>query len=459
MKHMSFQIKLTIVFIVLLVFVLVVSTFFVYQKALTQQKEDLRAKLLDLAKLASVLIDGERLSQIKPELESQNTLPYKEIKVVLDNIRNIDPIIDSVYTMIKSNKENIWIFLVDSGDKRGVSAFCGERYDVSNLPEMQLAFAGPSVDKDPSRDKWGVFLSGYAPIYNKQGDAVAIIGIDVKAESIRHMQLLLAKRFNWVLAFGITFSLLLGWFVARTITNPLHALSSAVKEVGAGDLTKKVVIKTGDELEDLAGTFNKMTDELLDSQKKLHRHYLGTLKSLAQALEAKDPYTIGHSERVANYALNIAKDLGLSDNDLELIKEVCIFHDIGKIGVPERILSKPGPLTEEEERIIRLHPKVGEDILKYIEFLKPGITIVRDHHERPDGKGYPHGLKGKEIPLLALIVAVADVFDALTTDRPYRKALSKDKAIKMLEDNKGTQFDAHLVDVFVDYLKKYPEKE
>jgi hypothetical protein len=166
MVRIGFQVKLTIIFVSLLIFVLSVTSYFIYQRAIAQQKEELRAKILGLVKVASMLINADRLIQIEPELASQGSALYKEIKTILVKIRNAGPLIDSVYTMIKSNKENIWMFLVDSGDRRGVSAYCGERYDVSKCPQMQLAFDLPSVDKELNQDKWGIWLSGYSPIYN-----------------------------------------------------------------------------------------------------------------------------------------------------------------------------------------------------------------------------------------------------------------------------------------------------
>lgn len=455
MRRMGFQVKLSIFFIALLAVVLLVTTYFVYQRAIMQQKEELRAKILSFAKLASVLIDGDKLSQIKPRLESQNTPLYKEIKTVLEKVRDIDPLIDSVYTLVKTEKENIWMFVVDSGDKRGEIAYCGERFDVSGMPQMQLAFDRPSVDKEPIQDKWGMWLSGYAPIRNQQGQTVAIVGLDVSAESIRQMQLLLAKRFFGVLVFGIILSLLMGWFVARRIASPLRSLMLGVREVQRGNLENKVSVKSKDEIEELAVAFNKMIEGLKQSQDRLQRNYLNTIQSLAQALEAKDPYTRGHSERVKRYAVDIAKRLGLSGEEIKLLEDLCILHDIGKIGIPEKILGKPSPLSEEERQVIKMHPLIGEKILEHIEFLKPGLSIVRDHHERPDGKGYPHNLKIDEISLLASIVAVADAFDAMTSQRPYRKAFSKDEAIVILKENKGSQFNSRIVETFIGCLEEH----
>ncbi|MDP2044183.1 MAG: HD-GYP domain-containing protein, partial [Candidatus Omnitrophota bacterium] len=224
------------------------------------------------------------------------------------------------------------------------------------------------------------------------------------------------------------------------------------KEVGRGNLNFKVKIQSKDEIGELADTFNKMTDGIQKTQVKLQQYYLDTIRSLARALEAKDSYTKGHSQRVSEYALNLAKCLRLNQEEIKLLEELSILHDIGKIGIPEKVLNKQGPLSEEEWRLIKKHPEIGEDILKHIEFLKPGISIVSHHHERPDGKGYPHGLKKEKISLLASIVAIADAYDAMTSDRPYRKAFAKDEAIAMIEKNTGTQFDNRVVEAFIEYL-------
>ena len=453
MKKFGFRLKLNIYFIVLMVSVLTITTFFIYQRAVMQQKKELRSKILSLAKLSSMLIDGDKLLQIKPQIESRNTVFYKQIQEVLKKIRDTDPLIDDVYTMVKTDKENIWMFLVAAGDRRGIVVSCGERYDISKYPQMQVAFNRPSVDKELTVDKWGVWLSSYAPIYNQYREAVAIVGLDVSAESIREMQLLLARRFFGILILGIALSLLLGSFVARGITGPLRNLILGVREVGRGNLMQKVKVTSRDEIEELANAFNKMTDGLQETQAKLQQYYLNTIKSLSRALEAKDPYTKGHSERVTQYAIAIVKRLGFSEKEISLLEDICILHDIGKIGIPEKILLKVTPLSEEEWQIIKQHPEIGKEILKPIEFLKPGLSVVLDHHERPDGKGYPQGLKGDEIPLLASIVSVADAFDAMISDRPYRKAFSKDEAIAVIKENVGTQFDSRAVEAFIESFK------
>jgi putative nucleotidyltransferase with HDIG domain len=231
-----------------------------------------------------------------------------------------------------------------------------------------------------------------------------------------------------------------------------------VRELGKGNLQHKVAVRSSDELSELAKAFNQMSDELMQEKGKLQRYYIETIKSLIRALEAKDKYTSGHSERVAHYAIHIARRLGLPEKDIRLLEEVATLHDIGKIGIPAKILNKNGPLTKDEQDVVKQHPTVGEEILKPIEFLEPGLSAVRDHHERQDGSGYPHGIKGGLISIFAAIAAVADSYDAMTSDRPYRKALTKEEAISILEKNKGTQFDAEVVDAFVAYLESQKPK-
>ncbi|HSE94032.1 MAG TPA: HD-GYP domain-containing protein [Methylomirabilota bacterium] len=174
-----------------------------------------------------------------------------------------------------------------------------------------------------------------------------------------------------------------------------------------------------------------------------------SLLGLANALEAKDPYTRGHSERVGDWSRRLAGMLELSPAEVESVAQAGLLHDIGKIGVPEAVLGKRGPLDPDEWAYMRRHPLVGAQIVAPFEFLAPGALVIRHHHERWDGSGYPDGLAGPRIPLGARIVAVADVYDALTSTRPYRAALSHPAAIDHLLVEAGRTLDAHVVAAFV----------
>lgn len=199
------------------------------------------------------------------------------------------------------------------------------------------------------------------------------------------------------------------------------------------------------------------THELDEEKKSYEELTLETLSSLASVIDAKDHYTNGHSFRVAAYSKGIAEELGLSFQECEQIYFAGLIHDVGKIGINESILTKPGKLSNDEYEIIRSHSQLGGDILKGIKQFPVFEQVARSHHERFDGNGYPDKLKGKNIPLAARIVTVADTFDAMTSDRSYRKALSDEVAIKELNDYKGTQFDPELVDIFLKVYNKYED--
>jgi len=187
---------------------------------------------------------------------------------------------------------------------------------------------------------------------------------------------------------------------------------------------------------------------------KIQDSYFEIVKALAQAIEAKDPYTHGHSERVMQYAVLIAQKLGLPKEKKESLKYAAILHDIGKIGVRGIVLNNPNGLTVEEYDEIKKHPLVGEGIIKPIELLQPIRPLIRHHHEWYNGKGYPDGLSGENIPLGARILAVADAYDAMKSDRPYRKALTKEVIIQEFERGNGTQFEPKIVKIFLELLKQ-----
>jgi HD-GYP domain-containing protein (c-di-GMP phosphodiesterase class II) len=191
---------------------------------------------------------------------------------------------------------------------------------------------------------------------------------------------------------------------------------------------------------------------------ELEQNYLATLKALADSIEAKDPYTRGHSERVTHMALMIGEAMDFTDQELSTLHYGGILHDIGKIGVPEEILNKSGSLTQNEYRIIQRHPVIGEEIVASIPFLHRALPLIRHHHERYDGQGYPDGLAGNNIPLPVKILSVCDAFDAMNSNRPYRKALPLTVSLQELKDKAGTQFDPEVIDVFFHLIQTDPTR-
>ncbi|MEO0184111.1 MAG: HD domain-containing phosphohydrolase [candidate division WOR-3 bacterium] len=201
-------------------------------------------------------------------------------------------------------------------------------------------------------------------------------------------------------------------------------------------------------------SLNKSKEEIERLIAKSNKNFMEFVQLIAKTLDAKDEYTAGHSLRVQEYALKIADELNLSETDKEILKQACLLHDIGKIGIPDGILNKKSPLTEQEKRYIINHPILGKKILSTVSEFRPILDIVYSHHERVDGKGYPQGLDRDKIPLLARIIAVADTYDAITSARPYRRAKRREEAIEELIKAKGTQLDEQLVDIFLKSLAK-----
>ncbi len=198
------------------------------------------------------------------------------------------------------------------------------------------------------------------------------------------------------------------------------------------------------------------TGDLKELYKNMQSAYMATVKALAQAIDAKDHYTHSHSQNVTKYAVAIAKEMGFSQREVHTLREACQLHDLGKIGIHDYILNKSEKLTQEEWEKIRSHSLRGAEILEPLTFLDKVIILIRQHHERYDGTGYPNGLIGEKIKLGARIIAVADAFDAMISERPYRKAYSKKYAISKLKETSGTQFDPQIVKVFLEVLKKEP---
>ena len=202
----------------------------------------------------------------------------------------------------------------------------------------------------------------------------------------------------------------------------------------------------------------KINEELNDTYDKLEKAYLEMVETLRFTVEAKDSYTRGHSDRVSAYSVLIAEKLGLSETVINTLKIGGLFHDIGKIGIPDSILLKEAKLTDDEYSQIKNHPSIGAHILSSVTYFKDILPIVKHHHEKYDGTGYPSRLKGEEIPYLARIAAVADSFDAMSSKRSYRNSLPMDVIISEFERCKGTQFDPQIADVFLNILKNEPEK-
>lgn len=261
-------------------------------------------------------------------------------------------------------------------------------------------------------------------------------------------------RTSWlVAALALALAILAAVLAASALSRPVRALADSVRRMSEGDLTQRVEIPGTFELAELAEGFNHMGAELEKSIGRLklaarenQELFLSSIRALAAAVDAKDPYTRGHSERVARYSVAIARHMGLPADEVKMVRIAALLHDVGKIGIDDRILRKPTALTDDEFEIMKLHPVKGALIMGQIPQMKWIIPGMKYHHEKWDGTGYPEGLKGEEIPMLARIISVADTFDAMTTTRPYQKAMNSDYVVSRIRTFAGTRYDARVID-------------
>ncbi|MFT8319703.1 MAG: HD domain-containing phosphohydrolase [Bacillus sp. (in: firmicutes)] len=255
-----------------------------------------------------------------------------------------------------------------------------------------------------------------------------------------------------ILAISVCFSTIISKLMAKDIEKPIQQLQQLMTEVEGQNYEIEKNIVYFDEFSNLFQGFNKMIIEIQERENNNQLLLNSFLTVLSTALDARDPYTSGHSVRVADFSRQIGMELGLSIIEVNKLFKTALLHDIGKIGVPDRVLLKEGALTEEEFAYIKAHPVIGEKILKQVKpenqilYLLPG---VRSHHERFDGKGYPDGKKGNDIPMFGRIIAVADSYDAMTSNRPYRKGMPREKALSILLNGRGTQWDSEIVNAFI----------
>lgn len=251
-------------------------------------------------------------------------------------------------------------------------------------------------------------------------------------------------------AVSLALALVLVWFASRAVTQPLQSLTRACQDsIQKGILEIPPTSRSGVlEVNVLADSLHRAAIAASDARYNLQQAYLQILEALVESLEARDPYTAGHSRRVSDYSIWIGRQLALPAQEIESLRIGALLHDIGKIGIPDAVLLKDGRLTDDEFRMIKMHPGIGVRILERIGAFEPYLGVVGLHHENQDGSGYPHGLRGEQIPLAARIVHLADAYDAMTSNRPYRNRMPEDKVRRILRECSGTQFDPSVVEAF-----------
>ncbi len=306
-------------------------------------------------------------------------------------------------------------------------------YDDPLLPDVGevLGSAAPVTSLD-----WGVVL--------ERPTAIAFAPVKVMQQ-----RTLVVSAIAGLVALG------LGFLLSRRLIRPLQELARISSEISEGKLSERLELGGEDELARLGRNFNQMAENIESLVRRLKHAlrqnqelFLETIRTLAAAIDAKDPYTKGHSERVSSYSMAIARHLGLDFDDVFNVRIAAILHDVGKLGIEDGILNKPGGLTDEEYKVMRRHPDIGAQIMAPISKLKTIIPGIRNHHETWDGTGYPDRLEGEQIPLVARIIGVADTFDAMTTNRPYQRAMPLNHVVEKMRTMAGTRFDPQVVEAF-----------
>src|SRR5579872_1977973 len=272
-----------------------------------------------------------------------------------------------------------------------------------------------------------------------------------KARVDAGVQELTTQAMRFVIAVTLI-ALLVGYLSALGITRPIQGLVRSTRAISRAEFHERAPVEGAAEISELAETFNGMADdiekyfvlnELATTENR--ELFMGSIRMLAAAIDEKDPYTRGHSGRVAKYSLTIAQEMGLDSVAMDKLRISALLHDVGKIGVDDNVLKKPGKLTEDEFTLMKQHPVKGANIMRPVAQLKEMLPGIELHHERMDGGGYPYGLKGDEIPMMARIIAVADTFDAITTNRPYQSAMDLEYAMDRINQLAGAKFDVDVV--------------
>ena len=288
-------------------------------------------------------------------------------------------------------------------------------------------------------------LGTYSPIQSlgwaviaqrRQADAYYAVGEVVSATTV------------WGLTALLT-CLALSYLLTLRIVRPIRVLTESSRAIARGDFSQRIALQSRTEIGELATTFNRMTSDLelfvqrlRDAAEQNHNLFMDSIRMIAAAVDEKDPYTHGHSERVSRYSVLIARNLGLPEEEVDKIRVSALLHDIGKIGIEDAVLKKPGKLTPDEFALMKQHTQKGAAIARRVAQLNEMVPGIELHHEWLDGRGYPFGLRGDEVPLMARIVSVADTFDAMTTHRPYQSAMEPAAAVEYILSNADKKFDA-----------------
>ncbi|HCS48627.1 MAG TPA: phosphohydrolase [Candidatus Aminicenantes bacterium] len=366
-----------------------------------------------------------------------------------------------VYRIKGSSPDIVYMAIVNPGGEILVHSDTkrtGEPFRPAAGEFLQKAEDGTTVSEIPGPVRGLIEVrSPIAFLEKPLGSVVLAVNKSILVEAQKEARDKILLVFGLLLLVGVASSVLLSSF----LTKPVRELSAGVAELKDGKRRRPLHVYSQDELGRLTESFNDMTALITTQRDSLSRYaqdleeaYVSTVRVLAAAIDARDTYTLGHSTRVALLSLDLGRDLGLDPARLEELEIACLFHDVGKIKIPDSILLKKDKLDTPEQREMMRHTEYGAEILSKARSLLKYIPAVRHHHEWYDGTGYPDGLNGQKIPLDAAIISLADMYDAMTSDRPYREALSDEETQAEIAGLAGKQFDPELAARFVGLLKR-----
>lgn len=416
-RHLLLMLLLALLML-LTVAAVVVTSVVILERTTREHREQI---IVNTARMAAARIDGDR---VDGWLSDGQDDAYFATAEELENILHNTPYLQYLYVyQIREDGCHV-VFDFDSVDEETGEIVEGSAFgDVIGFDEsweglIPTLLAGGEVDTQETRDTFGWLMTRYEPVTDESGKCVCYVGADLSMQGVR----------DYVSGYVLRIAVIAVIFLAGCILIGMRLY---------------IGTRRADQMDALIA--QQARDKALTRE---------IIEAFAKVVDLKDSYTQGHSFRVARYTEMLAREMGCDEESVEKYRNIALMHDIGKVGVPDSVLNKPGKLTDEEFSLIKSHTSRGYDVLQTIS-LMPEIAIgARSHHERPDGRGYPQGLEGDEIPLVAQIIAVADCFDAMYSNRPYRSRMNFDRVVSIIREVSGAQLSEPVVEAFLRLVDK-----
>jgi len=447
--HLAYKVYCVVLISVALCAVFI-GTFSYYESKKTLD-ENIGGNLEKIAKTAVLSIDARALNSIR----SAKDFSYDTIRRYLLDVKSYNEINTPIYILKKTSKTRAALLITTEP-----GAMFGTTYRM-NPTLKHLLNTGKSGFSSIYTDKNGTWISAYAPVKDQKGTMAGMLELNYHiGQYIEQLRYRLLK-IVLLCILGLSIGTFLGIPLLKPILHSINTLGIAASEMEKGNYDYEIKVASSDEIGLLAYAFERMrkgikgyTEQLKKAWLDEKKTHIESVKALSEAIAIREPHMKGHIERVSRYANLVAEKLKLPESEREAIEYGCMLHDIGKIGVDINILNKPSKLTPSEFEEVKKHPHLGAQIIKGVEFLGKARNAVLYHQERYDGSGYPEGLKGKAIPISARIVALVDAYDAMASERPYKRKFKREEIIASIKDASGKQFDPEVVKAFLAIIDK-----